>query len=72
MFNFDYLQQELLVGQEQVNQLLKKKETINQKLDQEKARLTAQQKLVETALGKVEETTAAAQEIIAERIEATR
>ncbi|KAF2368283.1 RecF/RecN/SMC N-terminal [Trinorchestia longiramus] len=66
------LKNELLMGSEHINQLLKKEEALKQKLQKQEDCLKKQQKLVEIALGKVEETILAAEKIDPERVPATR
>lgn len=60
------------MGQENVNQLVKKQEGLCGKLKCEQDRLEDQKKQAETALGKVEATTKAAQKIAPSRVDTNR
>jgi len=66
------LRHELVMGQETINQLIKKKEAISGKHMEEHSKLKAQKKVVEAALGKVETTTEAAAKIAPTRVATTR
>merc|ERR1719376_896655 len=66
------LRHELVMGQESINQLIKKKETVSGKHMEEQSKLKAQKKVVESALGKVETTTEAATKIAPTRVATER